>query len=115
LTTVIECRPRGANRGSSDIGTFDINQHGVSCRIRRCSIVLSEQAQRLVPLTRRVMEITMIAVLKRLTLQRALRTAFSAAQIILAEPTAPTLFASRDTPFHATVTAAPAPVGIGWG
>jgi hypothetical protein len=115
LTTVIECRPRGANSVASDIRTFDTNQHGVSCRIRRCSIVLSEQAQRLVPVTRPVTEITMIAVLQRLTLQRTVRTAFSVAQLILAEPTAPALFASRDTPFHPTVTAAPAPVGVGWG
>jgi hypothetical protein len=44
MTTVIECRPPGAKSVASDIRTFDLNHHGVSCRIRRGSIVLSEQA-----------------------------------------------------------------------
>jgi hypothetical protein len=116
MTTVIECRPPGAKSVASGIRTFDLNHHGVSCRIRRGSIVLSEQAQWLVPITRRVAEeITMIAVHKRSTIRLALRTAFSAVQLIIAEPSAPALFARGDTPFHPTVTAGPAPVGVGWG
>jgi hypothetical protein len=116
MTTVIECRPPGAKNVASDIRTFDLNQHGASCRIRRGSIVLLERAQWPVPITRRVTEeITMIAIHRRSTLQFALRTAFSAAQLIIAEPSAPALFARGDVPFHPTVTAGPAPVGVGWG
>ena len=116
MTTVIECRPHGAKNVASDIRTFDLNQHEVSCRIRRGSIVSSQRAQWLVPITRRLTEeISMIAVHKRSTLQLALRTAFSAAQLIIAEPSAPAFFARGDIPFHPTVTAGPAPVGVGWG
>jgi hypothetical protein len=65
------------------------------------------------------MEIAMIAFLNRLTLQLALGGAFGAGQLILATITAPIPFASRGTQFQptipATITALPAPVGVGWG
>ena len=114
MTTVIECRPR-CESVMPDFGTFNINQHGTSCRDRRCSIVLSERAHRLVPDLRRLTEIAKIAVFEHSTLKIALTIAVGAAHLILAAPTAPTCFASRDTQFPSTVTAAPAPVGVGWG
>ncbi len=114
MTTVIECRPRRESV-SSDITTFRINRHGGRCRTRRCSIVLSDRSHRLVPIMRRVVEIAIIAVLNPSTLQLALGDAFGAGQLVLAVATAPALFASRSAQFHPTVTAPPAPVGVGWG
>jgi hypothetical protein len=114
MTTVIECRPR-CESVVRDITTSKIDQHGASCRTRRCSIVLSDRAHRLVPVMRRVMEIAMIAVLNPSTLQLAFAAAFGAGQLILAGATAPTLFATRSAQFHPTVSAPRAPVGVGWG
>jgi hypothetical protein len=114
MTTFAECRPR-CESVSCDITTSKIDQHGASCRTRRCSIVLSDRAHRLVPVMRRVIEIAMIAVLNPSTLQLAFAAAFGAGQLILAGATAPTLLATRSAQFHSTVSAPRAPVGVGWG
>jgi hypothetical protein len=114
MTTVIECRPR-CESVACDITTSKIDQHGASCRVRRCSIVLSDRGHRLLPVMRRVMEIAVIAALNPSILQLAFAAAFGAGQLILAGATAPALFASRSAQFHPTVTAPPAPVGVGWG
>jgi hypothetical protein len=115
MTTVMECRPRRESVIFSDITTFRINRHGVPCRTRGCSIVLSERWHGLVRIMRRIMEIAIIAFLNPSTLQLALGGTFGAGQLVLAVATAPALFASRSAQFHPTVTAPTAPVGVGWG
>ena len=114
MTTSIERRPSGANSVSSNIRTFEINQRRASCRIRHCSIVLSERARRLVPVTRRAMEIVMIAFPDRLTLQLATSAAFGAGRLIVVVATAPMLVGGQGTQFP-TVISPPAPVGVNWG
>jgi hypothetical protein len=114
MTTAIECRPSGAHSVSSNIRTFEINQRRASCRIRHWSIVLSERARKLVPVTRRAMEIVMIAFPDRLTIQLAYSAAFGAGRLIVVVATAPMLVGGQGTQFP-TVISPPAPVGVGWG
>ena len=108
MTPVLECRPRHESV-VPEHSTFKIDRQVASCRTRRCSIVLSDRAHRLVPVTHQIMEIAMTAVFNRLTRQLAFGAALGAG---LAVATAPILFAGRGTP---TVTVPPAPVGVGWG
>jgi hypothetical protein len=114
MATAIGRRLRGVRSLASGIKTFEIDQNRTSCRVPRCSTVISKRAHRFVPVARRVLEIAMIAVRHRLRLQVA--PGAPSAQVSSFLPLRPLLcFASAVAPFRLTITAPPAPVGVGWG